>query len=170
MIQLYQRPSSLREISDDTTTSLLAQFIRAAIQPSAPALLGTVGITAVLFALCVVFITPDFMMNGGARYVAAGPTDDYAFVSGDAMRLRQAGPQPLAVALFGASPLREAVSSDDDLKTMLSAGLDRPTAIYGPARRLVPGSSWASLDTSPGSNTRPPYSPPSRPARAIPSW
>ena len=109
---------------------IAAAFLTAAVRPSLPALLGALAVAALLFGLGLAFVTPRFMTSSVARYLAAGPNDDYAFVTADAMRVRRAGPRPLAIALFGASGLREAVSDSGALGEMIGRALGQPAAVY----------------------------------------
>jgi hypothetical protein len=113
----------------DATVSAWTVFVQAATQPSLGAVAGAAGVTLLLFAACLVLITPRFMADRPG-YVAQGPTDDYAFVSAQAIRTRLATDDAPAVALFGASALRESISHDSQIRESVATRLGGRVAVH----------------------------------------
>jgi hypothetical protein len=113
----------------EATVSAWTVFLHAATQPSLGAVAGAAGITLLLFAACLAFITPRFMADRPG-YVAQGPTDDYAFVSAQALRTRAARHDSPAVALFGASALRESISHDNHIREAVGTRAGGRVAVH----------------------------------------
>jgi hypothetical protein len=90
-----------------------------------------------LLAASVMMITPKHLARIDARYLMTVEEDNYTEISLRAFRIAQEGPKPFAVAMFGTSLMREAISDEAVIGQAASAGLGRPAAVYYlPAKAL----------------------------------
>ena len=100
------------------------------MQPSLPALLGTLMVAASLFAACAVVITPEFLTSIDYGYLMSDERDEYARLTTIGLRLQNAGPPSAAVVLLGASAMREAISDAGDIERLIAVRSGRSVPVY----------------------------------------
>jgi len=106
------------------------EFIQAATQPSLPALLGTLGVALTITILLVTLLTPDLLATKGYGYFLDSPTDNYAYLTSETLRISKTAPlKNYNVILMGASNIQEAVYADY-LEQLLRQQTQQPINVY----------------------------------------
>jgi hypothetical protein len=84
-------------------------FLDGATQPSLPVLGGTLGVAVTIFGLMLTLLTPDLLATKGYGYFLTDPSDDYAYLTSETLRIRKEAPSRASVALIGDSFFQEAL-------------------------------------------------------------
>ncbi len=106
------------------------EFWRGATQPSLPALLIAFSLSAGLFAAGAIFIRPELMAAGFASRLARDGEDDYCFVTAEALAISRSQPVHPAIFLFGASAVKESLSSPEELARLISQKTGVQPGVY----------------------------------------
>jgi len=105
-------------------------FLDGATKPSLPALLGTLGVAISIFLLFVTLLTPDFLATKGYGYFFDGPTDNYAYLTSETLRISKTAKSPQKnIVLMGASNIKEAVHAKH-LEQLLQDKTKQPIKVY----------------------------------------
>lgn len=124
--------------SPATILECLRAFYAGATHPSLGAVMLLIGFNLTWMICAVLFITPDAMTGALPRYLAKGPKDLNAFVTGIAMRMSVHPKELPLVAVIGSSAAREAFDADDIQEELLVAGLPRiPVYNCGTGRQSI---------------------------------
>ncbi len=94
---------------------------------------GTIGIIVVVGLLCglsVLWVKPRHLVKLDHRYLMTVHLDDYTELSFEAMRAKQAGPQPFAVAVVGDSAIRSAMPDTSAIQGRLAQELGRDVPVH----------------------------------------
>ena len=103
----------------------LSELAAGAFHPSLPALVGAVVVAAVLLLSCVTLLTQDLLAGADCGYFMADWKDDYAYLTCTVLQAaRTDSPKP-AIALIGASALRESIAGADYLAGLMTEGPGR---------------------------------------------
>ena len=103
----------------------LSELAAGSFHPSLPALVGTVLVAAVLLLSCVTLLTQDLLAGADCGYFMADWKDDYAYLTCTVLQAaRTDSPKP-AIALIGASALRESIAGADYLAGLMTEGPGR---------------------------------------------
>jgi hypothetical protein len=78
----------------------------------------------------VFLVTPQRLARADVGYLLEDERDDFAFISWRAFRIVEAGPQPAAVALLGASSMLHGITSDADVAQVIAERTDRRVPVY----------------------------------------
>lgn len=104
--------------------------MKALVTPSWGSVLGTIFVAAGLFAACVFLVTPPRLAQVDVGYLLKDPRDDFAFISWRAFQIVEAGPQPAAVALLGASSMLHGITSDTDVADVVRERTGKRVPVY----------------------------------------
>lgn len=104
-------------------------FLDGATQPSLPALVGTLGVAVIIFGLMLTLLTPDLMATKGYGYLLTDPTDDYAYLTSETLRIRKAASSQTSVAVLGNSFFQEALEASS-LERELQDQTHQPITVY----------------------------------------
>lgn len=99
-------------------------------RPSLSGLIATGLVVVVLFILSLVCVTPDHLAELDHRYFMTVHIDDYTEISFEAMRATKAGPKPFAVAIFGDSAIRSAMTDTHVIEDRLADELGRQIPVH----------------------------------------
>jgi hypothetical protein len=105
-------------------------FLKALVTPSWGSVFGTLLVAAALLAACVFLVTPQRLARVDVGYLLEDARDDFAFISWRAFQIVEAGPQPAAVALLGASSMLHGITSDADVARVIAQRTDRRMPVY----------------------------------------
>ncbi|MEX2215022.1 MAG: hypothetical protein WD768_12885 [Phycisphaeraceae bacterium] len=106
-------------------------FLQGLTRPSLPAVIGTLCVALAWLAACVLFLTPANLARIDARYLMTVEDDDYTEVSLRAFRIAAQPVKPaFAIALFGTSGTREAISDEKVIEEAVSAELGTQAPCY----------------------------------------
>jgi len=105
-------------------------FLKALVTPSWGSVLGTLLVAAALLAACVLLVTPQRLARVDVGYLLQDARDDFAYISWRAFRIVEAGPQPAAVALLGASSMLHGITSDADVAGVIRERTGKRVAIH----------------------------------------
>jgi hypothetical protein len=107
----------------------VAEYFRSALTPSRAALAGILVVAAVCFAVPAALVTPKLVGSLPEGALMSKSTDRYARITVRALRQATDGVEGPAVALLGASSLRESVTGPDDLTAKLERRTGRRYAV-----------------------------------------
>ena len=105
-------------------------FLKALVGPSWGGVLGTIAVAAGLLAACFLLVTPARLARLDVGYLLQDRRDDFAYVSWRAFRIAEAGPQPGAVALLGASSMLHGITSEADVAAIVRERAGMKVPVY----------------------------------------
>jgi hypothetical protein len=110
--------------------STARSFLDALAKPSWGSTLGAISIAVGLLIACVLLITPARIARLNPGYLLNFSKDGHGLVSWRAFRIVEAGPQPPAVALLGASSMFRAITSETDVASVIHERSGRAVPVY----------------------------------------
>jgi hypothetical protein len=93
-------------------------------------MLGAIAIAAGLLLACVLLITPQAIARMNPGYLVDEGKNDFAFTSWRAFRIVEAGPQPAAVTLLGASSMLQGITSETDVERVIRERTGRSVPVH----------------------------------------
>jgi len=92
-------------------------------------LLGTLGVALTIFLLFVTLLTPELLATKGYGYFFAKPTDDYAYLTSETLRISKTAPPHQGIVLMETSNIQEAVYAKY-LEQLLQEKTKQPMTVY----------------------------------------
>lgn len=110
-------PSEVEDVTQEQpptdARALLREFLHAATRTSAPALIGTLIVAAVLILVCTILVTPRNLARINEGYFMASHTDSYASLTGRTFKHRFEGFKDNSVIIIGSSAIQHGFRDSD---------------------------------------------------------